>query len=75
VDSLSQITEAFAIDVEELFRREASQGTMPYPLLSADDVAVVREAKQSLHSLEDVMRRLDAASRKKSGKRAKRRPK
>ena len=73
VASLGQIADAFAIDVGELFRRELLQGTALYPSLNADDVAVVREAKQSLHSLENVMRRLDASSRKKSGKRAKRR--
>lgn len=61
VDSVAQLAQAFGIDVSELFRRDTPE--MTYTPLSPDDFAVVREARQTLISLEDVMKRLDASAR------------
>jgi transcriptional regulator with XRE-family HTH domain len=61
VDSVVQLAQAFGIDVAELFRRDAPELT--YTPLSPDDFAVVREARQTLISLEDVMKRLDASAK------------
>ena len=68
VDSIAQIARAFGVDVGELFRREAPE--MMYTPLTADDFAVVRDTRQHLTSLEDVMKRLDASARPKAKKRS-----
>lgn len=68
VDSIDQIARAFGIDVGELFRRDTPDVT--YPPFSADDFAVVRDARQQLSSLEDIMKRLDASARPRAKKRS-----
>lgn len=69
IDSVAQIAKAFAIDVSQLFDRDVPEVT--YAPLTPDDFAVVREARESLNSIEDIMKRLDASAKTKAPKKPK----
>ena len=59
IDSLEMIAKAFALDVEDLLKREGGN----YSVISADDFAILREAGASLNSIQDVIRRMGIAGR------------
>lgn len=62
IDSIEMIAKAFALDVEDMLKREGGS----YSALSADDFAILREAGASLSSIQDVIRRLGIAGRPRS---------
>lgn len=69
IDSVDQIAHALSIDIGELMRRDASD--VSYATVSADDFAILREARQSLSSVEDVFKRFGTTNPLKPRKRAK----
>lgn len=68
IDSIEQIARAFGIDVGDLFRREPE---VTYPAFSARDVAEMRDARQSLSSIDELLKRLDATAKPRPKRRSK----
>lgn len=71
VGSVDQIATALGLDISDLLQREDTSAS--YPPIQATDVAVVRDARNSLAPLEEMMRRLTAAM-KSAPRRRQRRP-
>lgn len=71
VESVNQIADALSVDVGELFQREETE--REYPAMQPSDVAVVRDVRQSLVPLEEMMRRLHAAMRPRPRRRGRKR--
>ena len=67
VGSVDQIATALGLDIADLLQPEDTAA--PYPPIQAADVAVVRDVRNSLAPLEEMMRRLTAAMKPNSRRR------
>lgn len=67
VDSVGQIARALGVEISALFARETP--TVHYPPLEPRDIAIMRDARASLQSLEQLMTRLNGAPKRRTRKR------
>ena len=68
IDSVGQIARALEVTMGELFARDTP--TIAYTPLEARDLAIMRDARASLQSLEQMMKRLNAAPQRRPKKRS-----
>ncbi len=68
IDSVGQIARALNVTMGELFARDTP--TITYAPLEARDLAIMRDARASLQSLEQMMKRLNTAPQGRPKKRS-----